>query len=69
MSPITLDFLLQALEYRDYSPQGLKSRGMPGRLAGDLVLLCLIVMYCALTARDIVLSIKVCLQFSCLDSA
>ncbi|KAF5832375.1 hypothetical protein DUNSADRAFT_11746, partial [Dunaliella salina] len=49
-------FVLEALEFRDYSNAGLQAEGMRSRLATDMVLLVFILMYCMMTTRDVVKS-------------
>ncbi|KAF5832417.1 hypothetical protein DUNSADRAFT_11700 [Dunaliella salina] len=55
---IRTKFEIEAHAHRDYSFEGLKMRGMVARLANDLVLFVLMLLYCALTCRDIALSIQ-----------
>ena len=59
-------FCTQTLEYRDYSAQGRQSKGMLGRMATDLVLLCIILAYPFAAISDVLRSKKVGLHQSCL---
>uniref|UniRef100_A0A7S3VQ04 Polycystin cation channel PKD1/PKD2 domain-containing protein n=1 Tax=Dunaliella tertiolecta TaxID=3047 RepID=A0A7S3VQ04_DUNTE len=51
---IEANFVLEALEFRDYTNAGLQAEGMRSRLATDMVLLVFILVYCMLTAKDVV---------------
>ena len=57
--PNHCSILQQALEYRDYTVEGLRSEGMPSRLAADIVLLALVVAYCFFSMKDILHSMRV----------
>ncbi|KAF5841738.1 hypothetical protein DUNSADRAFT_11517 [Dunaliella salina] len=55
---IRAHFEVEALEYRDYSAAGLQADGMVNRLVTDIMLLLLVLLYCALTVEDGVKSIQ-----------
>lgn len=59
---ITARIDAQALEWREYSTEGLRAKGMPGRLANDLALLVLVLVYVATAAWDIIHSYRVSLS-------
>ena len=55
---IDATFGLQVLPYRDYTATGLQQPGQLSSLALDLALLVLVLLYCAQTGVDLVLSIR-----------
>uniref|UniRef100_A0A7S3VUB8 Polycystin cation channel PKD1/PKD2 domain-containing protein n=1 Tax=Dunaliella tertiolecta TaxID=3047 RepID=A0A7S3VUB8_DUNTE len=55
---IHADLNVETLEFRDFSPEGLDTPGMPNRLATDIVLLILILLYPVLQVRDIIYSLR-----------
>ncbi|KAF5832422.1 hypothetical protein DUNSADRAFT_11704 [Dunaliella salina] len=55
---IQAKFDIEVLAYTDYSFEGLRMNGMVSRLANDVILLLLVLLYCALTILDSVLSVQ-----------